>query len=202
MLKVKSITDVITNSSSETFLVLRGNHVTRESLQAKLNEVWKTLDDCTCSGMGGVLDVFDFEEWGEHDKWGISYPFLVNHPELFVVELDQAMRKTIEWLISNHYVLDTMDSYPARNEKGRVTGVWGGSKEDLKAWDYVEEFDRFKEMVESSKDPNKANEAISKWADEYGMTQKEAQIDWWNEVFNAEKFLEKYKDFSLQYDED
>ena len=52
-MKIKSITDVVTNSSSEVFVIKTG--MTKKELQKILLEITK---DCIgCSGMGGIMDI-------------------------------------------------------------------------------------------------------------------------------------------------
>ena len=108
--RVKSKTDVITNSSSEVF-ILRSYGRSAADIQKELESV----DSGQCSGVGGDLDVYD--NTMADDYWGESYDWI---PDGFVyLDIDQAKEDVIDYLLKNFYVLDS-DYFYIKDDNGRL----------------------------------------------------------------------------------
>ena len=104
-MKIQSVSDIITNSSSEVFIVQ--TDLTREEL-LKYMESWKFPDDKYYeeegfSGMGGHLDICDNETIHEYGNEP-SYPYL---PKGYLaVDIDWAKKCTIKRMFEEFNVVD------------------------------------------------------------------------------------------------
>ena len=67
-MKIKSITDVVTNSSSEVYVIKTG--MTEKEFRKILLEITK---DCIgCSGMGGIMDIHKSEPRRRRPRLGVA----------------------------------------------------------------------------------------------------------------------------------
>lgn len=99
-MKVKSKIDVITNSSSEVYLIRYPDKP--EKLKEKLVDKRKSMD-LWCSGMGGIIEVHQNEP--NLDDWGFG--ILDGY---VVVQIDQGFTELIDYLKNNYEVLQNLDT--------------------------------------------------------------------------------------------
>lgn len=145
-MKIKEITDVVTNSSSETFII-KNPGLTKEELVKILQDYHKThstenwdgsdnFDNRFGSGMGGIFKVNTFQdEYLEAKKnfpktkqhlftpemYAISQPFLEDVlRDAFFLNIDENFAATCKYIFDNFGALehDGGDHYPVYDEKG------------------------------------------------------------------------------------
>lgn len=97
-MKIKSIINVITNSSSETFLIrTRGKSV---------NEIYRDLsehDEGHASGEGGMLEIYNSTAKDDGDYSCDPYWNKLS-PDFAFIDIDWAKRDTIEYLKENYAI--------------------------------------------------------------------------------------------------
>ena len=103
-MKIKSITDVVTNSSSEVYVIKTG--MTEKEFRKILLEITK---DCIgCSGMGGIIDIHTNQsqeengldwEWLPGDSFGLHIDYEYDLKEI---------RKYLESLGCEYLVPETL----------------------------------------------------------------------------------------------
>lgn len=114
MIKIRSVSDVITNSSSEAFLIR-----TYGKTPAELKAEFEAFGDEACSGMGGELEVYnEVELTGE---FGEGYE---NLPKDFaIVDIDSAKTSLRQHLFDHYWVVDAEEGYVRRDPAtGRILG--------------------------------------------------------------------------------
>ena len=165
-LKIRSITDVITNSSSEAFLVRSYG----KTVQEILKDLKKVGDNC-CSGMGGELEVYNSKGSTSNDENWYNYI-----PEEFaVIDLDWAKKELINYIFENYWVLDigNVRSVARHTKTGRIVG-YGHELKDNPKTDVVEE---------------EAGTIINKFSEYFEWLETK------NEIMNDEKgYLSKVKE--------
>lgn len=128
-MKIKSITDVITNSSSETFIISYPK-IKASELQILLETYRKECGESgKGSGMAGVLEVLDLSSWLDYsyilgktdlEKCYVSrIPYL---PESIFIHIDFALPKTIQYLKENFpdaYDTNEETYYPIWDKEGK-----------------------------------------------------------------------------------
>ena len=106
-LKIQSFGDLITNSSSEVF-VIASNDPWKEV--EKEMESWDIKDD-GCSGMGMCLEVYDSHRAYDNGFSNNDEAFLPWLPEGFLgIHLDWAMHKHIDRMFKEYKVVGCLDS--------------------------------------------------------------------------------------------
>jgi len=131
-MNIKSITDVITNSSSECFLVR-----TYGKTPKKILEELKAVGDDGCSGMGGDLGVYNSvslegeygADWKDLDK------------DFAVIDTDWNKEKLIRWIFKNYFVIDAEDCSVVKDpETKRCLGLshWDDMKNYPEEWKDVD----------------------------------------------------------------
>lgn len=134
-LKVKSRTDIITNSSSETFVVRSYG----KSIDVILKDLLKKNNPRASSGVAGDIEVYDNERmvfWtGEGRKIDgnntSEYDWL---PDGFIlVDVDWAKTRLIDYLFEKYWVIDAVDCWGYRRDPktGRMTQL---SDKEIKEW--------------------------------------------------------------------
>lgn len=93
IINIQSCSDIITNSSSEVFIVQEGKKWEIEHLKESFEENWRR------SGMGGEFEMKTIEEYFEELKEGNYY----RDYEYYIREWDS---KTRNWYVSEKYVED------------------------------------------------------------------------------------------------
>lgn len=153
LIRVQSISDIITNSSSEVFVV------TDHSTSAKtLKEIlYKVGDEFypneNCSGMGGELDICTFDdnyEWWKSNlpenkqnlasKEIYSLQFAQSLEELekcLWVDIDWSRTSTIKWMIDNLDVLECSGPCRVNPETGKIVEIIGWQE-----WERLPETER------------------------------------------------------------
>lgn len=145
-MKIKEITDVVTNSSSETFII-KNSGISKEELVKILEDYHKThiienwdgsdnFDDRFGSGMGGIFKVNTFQD--EYLEAKKDYPKTKQHlftPEMYAIsqplpedvlrdafflDIDKNFAATCKYIFDNFDVLehDGGGHYPVYDEKG------------------------------------------------------------------------------------
>ena len=115
-MKIAGIVDVITNSSSETFMI-KSEGMSREEVQNLLEE----LGDLGCSGMGGELTVLDNKSHSEY------FPGLDNLPDnIFLIDVDLAKKSVLKFIIDCLFIIDTPEDYKCTRDPktGRIISLW------------------------------------------------------------------------------
>lgn len=116
-MRIKSITDIITNSSSETFVIKNEGKSNEEILK-----LLESIEDNASSGVGGQLEVRDSDF----------------HEGLTILYIDWAKQKCIDWIIKNLFVLDIEPSGGVTRDPltKRVLSI-EGEDEAEKIWEEV-----------------------------------------------------------------
>lgn len=119
MVRIKTLIDVITNSSSEVFLIKNEGKSDEEIL-----ELLENIHDEGCSGVGGDMSVYSNEWDSNEDEKPCKIP-----KGLSIIDIDWNKKKCLAWILENLFVLDIDYSDIARDkETGRVLG-YGGNDE-------------------------------------------------------------------------
>lgn len=126
-MKIRSITDVITNSSSETFIISYPK-IFPEDLQ-KLLQGWRKayLEEDNYSGEAGKMEVRALEDWSKKDciyqprkdSYISRIPWI---PESLVVTIDFALTSTIRKFkeeFPKAYNIDDEVLYPVYDKEGK-----------------------------------------------------------------------------------
>lgn len=124
LIKIQSFSDIITNSSSEVFLVKKNEDVTFDELKKFLMDLheghlfkgdWDKWDRMpyserinfdVCSGMGGIFELQTYEDaLNEPSEWGWSNTEYFNDVEdkdkYLLVDTDQCHYATNKWIEAN-----------------------------------------------------------------------------------------------------
>lgn len=136
-IEIQSHSDIITNSSSEVFMITRPEEVIAEICEDIYKQGWKNIDEGTdrSSGMGGELTIYTWENGfrnykrmtnrqdATEEEWamymGASLEELKN---VIMVDVDWGRKKTIEYI---------KETYGAKSENDKTFPVW--------IWDFYEE---------------------------------------------------------------
>lgn len=118
LIPIQSVSDIITNSSSEVFLCQNTTNMTMEQLVDFIYEYnrqhqfegswqdWLALSDDerdqydSSSGTGGMLEVVSYEK-GKDDWPRIYFEGLSNPEQYLMVDTDWNNRATIDWICDN-----------------------------------------------------------------------------------------------------
>lgn len=121
--RIRSKTDVITNSSSEVFIFRNyGKSV------ADILKDLESIDSGKCSGMGGELSIYDNTSPANKD-WGDTYDWI---PEGWsMLDIDEAKDDVIDYLLKNYYVIDS-DYFYIKDDNGRL--IRRPTKDE---WDWI-----------------------------------------------------------------
>lgn len=123
LVSIQSVSDVITNSSSELFLIDRGNRVA-EDINQLIQEVGSDnleSGEDRCSGMGGELSIYTPETWQDYveeyedvrsdpdefikeeaEEWGVSEDAFRN---CVIIDIDHAREGTIKFIEVNFKII-------------------------------------------------------------------------------------------------
>lgn len=119
LIKIQSFTDIITNSSSETFLIENKTGHTDAELIDFLNNLheekrfrgpWETYDKMTeeekhqydiGSGMGGEFEVYTYESAKNHSYAYLYFSGLKEPEKYLVIDTDWANYYIIDWIKDN-----------------------------------------------------------------------------------------------------
>lgn len=184
-MKVRSVTDIITNSSSEVFLV----KTKLERKEIKTLDWLKTIQPGDgISGDGGGVDV-----WDGIVSDGYEVPYLMLLPEGYlVVEIDWSRSETINRFLKEFEVLDLeIGHYKFDPSTGRVTerilkDQWNALPKDQQRKPGAVMDKLFKETLQQRKDELEKKLAACK-------TDKEiAQI--WPNYEKLQEAIEQYDD--------
>ena len=121
-IKIRSITDVITNSSSETFIISFPK-VSPEDLK-KLLQGWKKafLEEDSYSGMAGEIKVNSLGDWAEEDRKDCYISRIPWIPDSLVVTIDFALTSTIRQFKEEYpeaYNIEEEVFYPIYDDEGK-----------------------------------------------------------------------------------
>ena len=124
LVKFQSISDVITNSSSELFTIVddRPFEEVKELVESIGKHNWGAAKDSS-SGEGGKLEVSNWEDkYNDWLKWAVSSKKLdLATPEVWALQCDESLEElqksiwisvdwnreaTIDWIIKNLWVYD------------------------------------------------------------------------------------------------
>ena len=135
-MKIKSITDVVTNSSSEVYVIKTG--MTEKEFRKILLEITK---DCIgCSGMGGIMDIHTNQspeengldwEWlpedclGLHIDYGYDLKKIKEHLESLGCEylVPETLRKNY-YTTKASEVMRKLEAVTSQAEITRLYDVW------------------------------------------------------------------------------
>lgn len=119
LIKIQSFSDIITNSSSETFLVENTTSYTDSELieflyklheEKRFNGSWETYDKMTMeekhqydigSGMGGEFEVYTYESVKNHDYLDVYFTDLQEPEKYLLIDTDWANYYSIDWIKDN-----------------------------------------------------------------------------------------------------
>lgn len=152
-IKIKSITDVITNSSSETFIVKKPQEYTLRSFQRSLEDFteernihrfdlpYDTYDAMpqevkeTWNRGYGDIDVYD-QDYFENPYMYYDIPEGVD--KFFVVDIDRNLTASIFYLLRNFEVVSSSAFYPvAEKDDKRIKDLWTYEKRN--EWEKLED---------------------------------------------------------------
>lgn len=143
-MKIKSIIDVITNSSSEVFVIKTG--MTEKELRKILLEI--TKDHIGCSGMGGIIDIHTNQspeengldwEWLPEDSFGLHIDYgydlkeIRKHLESLGCEylVPETLRKNY-YTTKASEVMRKLEASTSQAEITRLYDVWEKLKAKIK----------------------------------------------------------------------
>lgn len=172
---IKSITDVITNSSSECFLVRTYGKTPKEIL-----EELEAVGDDGCSGMGGDLGVYN--SVSQEGEYGEGYEHL--SPEFAVVDMDWSKDDLKRYLFKHFFVIDSDYSIVVDPNTGRGLGMshWEDMKNYPKEWTnsdsrFLSDLE-YEAMYEEEREEQKDPEAyLKKMQKFYKQHEKKAKED-------------------------
>lgn len=186
MVKIKSITDVITNSSSETFLI-KALGYSRKKLLKEL----ENLKDNGCSGMGGMLEVFDSTTISD-DRYYTKDPDYPSLPDdFFVVDIDWSKKKIINHLLKKFIVLDVSCNITT-DENGRVISL-GGSQEGGDLLEICGDNEFEKELFDYLE-----KEGVDKFLEKYWYNADK----WFQESYDwdGENYIKSVREWKIKFD--
>ena len=105
-MKVKSITDVITNSSSEVFMIKSEGRSDKEILK-----ILNSIKDDGCSGMGGYMEILN-------DR---------NMPDgIVLIDIDWSKEEVIKHIVKNFFLIGVDEGGKCTRdpETKRITSLW------------------------------------------------------------------------------
>ena len=151
-IKIKSISDVVTNSSSETFIVKKPQGCTLVSFRRSLEDFTEERDiyrfdipydtydamppevQETWNREYGDIEVYDQDYYEDYMYYNI--PEGVD--EFFVVDIDRDMKASIFYLLRNFEVVSTSSLYPvAEKDDKRIKDLWTYKRKD--EWEKLED---------------------------------------------------------------
>lgn len=121
-MKIKSITNVITNSSSEVFLI----RTYGKTPQQILKEL-EAHDNGQASGMGGDISVYN-SKLPRKAIYGEGSWYYSLDPDFAIIDIDHAKRDTIEWILANYFVIaedTTVGVVDPSNQRVIAISKWG-----------------------------------------------------------------------------
>lgn len=144
-MRIKSIIDVITNSSSEVFVVIKTGMKEKE-LRKILLDI--TKDHIGCSGMGGIIDIHTNQsqeengldwEWLPEDSFGlyIDYEYDLKEIRKYLESLGceylvpETLRK-IYYTTKANEVMKKLEASISQAEITRLYDVWEKLKAKIK----------------------------------------------------------------------
>lgn len=161
---IRSVIDVITNSSSETFLIKRGTKTLKEIENDLLSH---KSDKDRGTGMGGILEVKD-RVWEDTEKI---------RSDLAIVDIDQGFKDLMKYLLKTYYVIDVMDSTAILgpdNERvisiGKSSSLTGARREGGEIVELISYYSDIKEQERILNGPNGEEELLKyfKWNETCG----------------------------------
>lgn len=133
--KVQTVSDIITNSSSEVFIV-RDSRPFKEVKKLIKSIAESNQDKDESSGMGGHLEIYDwndsYNEWlswipenkrsqGTPEMWALRYKEPLEELKMNVyIDIDWSKKETINWIIENLWVINVDAPCEIDPETGRV----------------------------------------------------------------------------------
>lgn len=131
-MKIKSILDVITNSSSECYLVKTS--IPKSEWLRELGIV-KTADPY-CSGMGGVLEIFDNKTEGDSYDWEdrndeVCIPFRHLPDDYLVLHVDHGYSNCIDFILGHPDFVESIWSENAQVDKQFRLEYWKKQAEKI-----------------------------------------------------------------------
>lgn len=153
-IKIKSISDVVTNSSSETFIVKKPQGCTLGSFKRSLEDFteerdlyrfdlpYDTYDAMppevkeTWNRGYGDIEVYDQDHY--EDEYIMYYDIPEGVDEFFVVDIDRDSKASIFYLLRNFEVVSTSELYPvAEKDDKRIKDLWTYKRKD--EWEKLED---------------------------------------------------------------
>lgn len=188
--RIKSRTDVITNSSSEVFVFRNYGKSVDDILQDL-----ESIDSKKCSGMGGELSVYDNTS-PKNKEWDESYEWIPDGWSM--LDIDEAKDDVIDYLLKNYYVIDS-DYFYIKDDQGRLLRrpskeEWEWIKnlkpEERQTYDiisFMEDWPMMTELREELKDEKAFLEKIKKrWKSEKKKKKKEySSYGWLQSTFKT-----------------
>lgn len=119
LIRIQSVSDLITNSSSEVFLCYNDTEMTIDQLKEFIYEYnrshqfegdweeWQKMSDRERrqfdrpGGMGGFLEVYSYEECKEEDIYLYAFDRLDDPQNYILVDTDWCHETTIKWIRRN-----------------------------------------------------------------------------------------------------
>ena len=127
IIKLQSVSDIITNSSSEVFLCENNTEMTIDQLKKFIYEYnrsnkfegdWNTWQKMsqeernkydTSGGMGGFLEIYTYDELNDA-YWLKEHIENLDNPEKYlIVDTDWCHKATINWIIENLNAINADD---------------------------------------------------------------------------------------------
>ena len=134
ILSVQSVADVITNSSSEVF-VIEAPGYSKKEIQKLIEDLYQEMQDngeeIHYSGMGSDREVYDastISKYRDEDDEGPLYPFL---PEgYFVIDMDSGLSESLGAKIRDRFkVVDNIEGKVVANySTNEVVGLFEGNE--------------------------------------------------------------------------
>lgn len=147
-MKIKSILDVITNSSSECYLVK--TNIPKSEWLRELGIV-KTAD-LYCSGMGGVLEIFDNKTEGDSLDWEdgnneICIPFRHLPDDYLVIHVDNGYSNCRDFITGHPDYVESIWGENAQVDKSFRLEYWKKKEEEInKAMSEVKSDDELQKL--------------------------------------------------------